>query len=101
MADYKAALKEYGYFTDDTFQENVAQMCVDAAKDYLRGAGIKPLSANSLYDLLIVRLAAYWYDHRSDLESGTVSRALEKGVQAMIHQLHYAGEEDHVHETDR
>lgn len=42
------------------------QLCLDATKAYVKGAGVpEPETPNPLYDLLVYRLAAFYVDNRS------------------------------------
>ena len=88
MAVSVDGLIQYGYATDDTFQRGIGQMCLDAAVAYLKGAGVQqPETENALYDLAVYMLAVHWYDNRGVAVLGQVSGSIEKGVQAIIHQI--------------
>ena len=88
MAATIDGLITYGYATDDTFQREIGQQCLDAAVTYLANADVpEPQEDNALYDLAVYMLAMHWYDNRGVATFGQVSGTIAKGVQAIIHQL--------------
>ena len=81
-------MMSYGYFADAEFDQTMAQLCLDAAKQYLRNADVpEPETDDPLYDLGVYMLAMHWYDHRGVAEVGSVSGEIQLGVRAIIHQL--------------
>ena len=81
-------MMSYGYFADAEFDRETAQLCLDAAKRYLRNADVRePVEEDPLYDLGVYMLAMHWYDHRGVAEVGSVSGEIQHGIQAIIHQL--------------
>lgn len=98
MADVPGLMKQYGYFDDGAFQPEVAQMALDAAKEYLRIADVRePEQPSSLYDLACYMLAAHWYDNRGVVAIGTTPQGeIAKGLQAVIWMLAQPGGESHA-----
>lgn len=88
MASVPEMMKQYGYFTEDTYQPEMAAMCLSAAKEYLKGADVfEPETPSALYDLACYMLAMHWYDNRGVVAVGTVQGSIALGVQSIIHQL--------------
>ena len=88
MAATLDGMIQYGYATDDTFQREIGQACLDAAAAYLRNADVpEPGEDSPLYDLAVYMLAMHWYDNRGVTVLGQVAGPIAKGVQAIIHQL--------------
>ena len=79
--------KSYGYGTDADWQPEVAQMCLDAAKEYLANAGVKERLQSPLYDLAVYMLTMHWYDNRGVQVIGQVRGEIQMGVRSIIHQL--------------
>lgn len=80
----------YGYLGDDTFDSAVAQLCLDAAKEYLANADVpEPETDSALYDLGCYMLAMHWYDQRGVVTLGAVQGEILHGVQSIIHQLRH------------
>lgn len=68
---------------DDTA---ILELCLNAATDYFRGAGVKdPIGDMPLYDLGIYMLATHYYDNRGAM--GDPAAALPYGVNSIINQL--------------
>lgn len=92
MADLPGLMKQYGYFDDGNFQPEVAQMCLDAAKEYLANADVKePDTGGALYNLACYMLANHWYENRGVVAIGTVQGNIALGVQSIIWQLNGGG----------
>lgn len=88
MANVPDMMKQYGYFGEDSYQPDVAAMCLNAAKQYLQGAGVpEPETPSEQYDLACYMLAMHWYDNRGVVSVGSVQGPIHLGVQALIHQL--------------
>ncbi|MBQ8537832.1 MAG: phage gp6-like head-tail connector protein [Clostridia bacterium] len=79
--------KNYGYGTDADWQPEVAQMCMDAAKEYLANAGVKERQDSPLYDLAVYMLTMHWYDNRGIQIVGQIRGELLLGIRSIIHQL--------------
>lgn len=68
------------------------QLCLDAAKEYFKNAGVaEPGESNALYDLGVYRLATFYADNRGPLPNGGGSDALPYGIQGIIIQLQVGG----------
>lgn len=80
--------KDYGYNTDDTWQPEIAHMCIVAAKEYLSNAGC-PERDSCLYDLAVCMLALNWYQNRGVTLVGAIRGEVQKGLDAIIPQLQY------------
>lgn len=81
------AMKRYGYLEED-FDEEIARLCLAAAKQSLRKAGVpEPEGDNELYDLAALMLAMHWYDHRGVVAIGTVQGEIKLGLDSIIHQI--------------
>lgn len=88
MASVPEMMKQYGYFTEDSYQPEVAAMCLSAAKEYLAGAGVpEPEAPSSLYDTACYMLAMHWYDNRGVVSVGAVQGPIQLGLQSIIHQI--------------
>lgn len=90
MAVSLSGMKEYGYATDGTWQEGTAKLCLDAAKQYVKNAGVPDPAdgeTNSLYELAVYMLAMNWYDNRETQIIGTVKETLAHGLNSIILQL--------------
>lgn len=80
-------MKQYGYLGEDTYQPDVADLCLRAAKEYLKGAGVAERSDSALYDMACYMLAMHWYDNRGVVTIGTVQGEIALGVNSIIHQI--------------
>lgn len=80
-------MKQYGYFGEDTYQPEVADLCLRAAKEYLKGAGVPEKTDSALYDMACYMLAMHWYDNRGVVTIGTVQGTIALGVNSIIHQI--------------
>lgn len=88
MASVPEMMRQYGYFAEDTYQPEIAAMCLSAAKEYLKNADVHaPESVSALYDMACYMLAMHWYDNRGVVTIGTVQGEIALGVQSIIHQL--------------
>ena len=89
MATVLDMMKQYGYFTEDSYQPKMAAMCLSAAKEYLKNADVvEPEGGSYLYDLACYMLAMHWYDNRGVVVVGTVQdKSIAMGVQSIIHQI--------------
>ena len=87
MAVTPETLREYGYGSESDWQPAVAQLCIDAAKNYLRRGGVEERLNDAEYDLAIMMLSMHWYDNRGVQVIGQVGGDIAKGVTSIIHQL--------------
>ena len=63
------------------------QLCLDAAKEYFKNAGVaEPGESNALYDLGVYRLATFYADNRGPLPNGGGYDALPCGIQGIVVQ---------------
>lgn len=79
--------KEYGYGSDDDWQPEIASMCLKAAKEYLKNAGVQERQSSPLYDLGVYMLTLHWYTNRGVMVVGQVRGEILNGITAIIHQL--------------
>lgn len=79
-------LRDYLRADPETYQSDLALLCLEGAKAYLLGAGV-PEEDSMLYCLGAYMLAGHWYLNRGVTAIGTVQGAIQLGVQAIIHQL--------------
>lgn len=86
-ATVEGLCKNYGYGTDADWQPDVAQMCLDAAKEYLANADVQERENSQLYDLAVYMLTMHWYQNRGVMIVGQVRGEIQKGITAIIHQL--------------
>ena len=64
MADL-AGFKRYAVIGDEESAAET-QLCLEAAMEYAKGAGVpEPEDDSALYDLRVYRLATFWHDNRS------------------------------------
>lgn len=67
MATAADLLRDYGYFTPESSQQTLMDICLRAAKQYLFDADlVEPAEGESdpLYDLACMMLETHWYDNR-------------------------------------
>lgn len=79
-------MRQYGYFDEGSYQPEVAALCLNAAKEYLKGAGCPEREDSALYEAACYMLAMHWYDNRG-VAIGTVQGEIALGVRAIIHQI--------------
>lgn len=74
---------------DGDLDDEVLQLCLDAAIEYLTGAGaVEPDSGSALFDMAAYRLATCYYEHRAP--DGSVDTSyVPPGINGMILQLRY------------
>jgi len=88
MADLSGLMKQYSYFDDGNFQPEIAQMCLDGAKEYLKNADVvEPEGGSALYNMACYMLANHWYENRGVVAIGTVQGNIALGVESIIWQL--------------
>ena len=92
MAVTEATLREYLRLPPDS-TENLS-LFLEAAKAKSRAAGVKEFQNNKHYDLLIVSLAAMYYENRGFAFSGSYQATAEENARRMINafvlELRYA-----------
>lgn len=92
------AVKGYCRVDGDEEDELLLSL-VDAAKDYLSGAGVdEPEGDVPLYLLAVKALTLHYYDHRGTTESGAV--AAIPGIQNAIVQLKLRAEAARILEAE-
>lgn len=75
----------YGKLEEES--EDVVTALVDAAEDYLAGAGVTPeLAAASLYNLAVAGIVTHWHENRAAVDK-TSPDDFEPGVRLVINQL--------------
>lgn len=80
-------MKQYGYYDEGSYQPEVADLCLRAAKQYMHNAGCsEPAESDPLYELGCYMLAMHWYDNRG-VAIGTVQGEIALGIHAIIHQI--------------
>ncbi len=88
MAVTISGMRSYGYATAETWQEEVATLCLNAAKKYFANGGVpEPAEQDALYELGVYMLAMDWYDNREVQVIGTVKETLAHGLNSIILQL--------------
>lgn len=84
-------LRDYGNYGDETTDAQLT-LCLGAAKEWLRNAGVpEPLNESPLYDLAVYRLATFYEERRGLVDSGTATDAAPQGIQGIVHQLRDSG----------
>ena len=79
-------MRQYGYYDEGSYQPDVADLCLRAAKEYLAGAGCPERDDSALYEMACYMLAMHWYDNRG-VAIGTVQGEIALGVHAIVHQI--------------
>lgn len=75
----------YGKLEEES--ESVVATLIDAAEDYLAGAGVTPeLAAASLYNLAVAGIVTHWHENRAAVDK-TSPDDFEPGVRLVINQL--------------
>ena len=79
------------YLRVDTGEDDrLIQALMDAAAEYLAGAGVTEHDGNQArYALAVKGLCLHWYDFRGDVDGGTVTE-LPTGLRAVINQLKFS-----------
>ena len=76
----------YGIIDGDASDE-VAELCLNAAKQWFRRAGVpEPQEADPLYDLGVYQLATFYYEKRSP-EGINFAASPPFGIQGIVLQL--------------
>lgn len=80
---------------DDTV---LLEICMDAAMEWLKNAGVPRMGSNRLYDLAVYMLATHYHEKRGatyEDNRSSVAKANEHipfGVFSILHQLRYGNE---------
>lgn len=84
MADI-ANLARYAVLDPDA-DSTILEICLDAAKEWFKGAGVEERTDSKLYDIGVYMLATHYYDRRGVVADGAVEM-IPLGVQSIMHQL--------------
>lgn len=82
MADL-AGFRRYAVIGDEESAAEV-ELCLEAAMEYAKGAGVPEMDDSALYDMLVYRLATFWHDNRSFPKENDASFV---GINGLIIQL--------------
>lgn len=90
-----STLKDYIGLPPNVSDE-IAQLCLDAAKSNARAAGIPDYKNNKQYDLFLCALASCFYDNRGMAFVGDASaqESAQRMINAFVLELRNAGEDD-------
>ena len=94
-------LREYLNMPPD-MNDDIASLCLNAAKSKARAAGIPEFQNNAQYDLFLCALSGLWYDNRNMCFVGTggntsVEKAARDMINSFVLELRYA-EDDQTEE---
>lgn len=81
-------VSRYAHSEDDP---DTTKLLISAAESYLNGAGIAENETNGLYTLAIGMLVSHWYDTRTPVAVGTVTKDVEYSLRGIIQQLQLCG----------
>ena len=80
-----AFVVSYGKLEEES--EEVVAALMDAAEDYLAGAGVTPtLAPASLYNLAVAGIVAHWHENRAAVDD-SAPEDFEPGIRLVINQL--------------
>lgn len=91
-AEIKAYLKEYLKVEDDE-DDRIITLQMKAGFAYLKNAGVKVEGVKKntdnykLYKLAVFMIVGSWYENRSTVITGTISKELEHSLTSIIIQL--------------
>ncbi|WP_053983811.1 head-tail connector protein [Niameybacter massiliensis] len=91
-AEIKAYLKEHLKVEDDE-DDHIITLQMKAGFAYLKNAGVKVESVKrdadnyELYKLAVFMIVGSWYENRSTVITGTISKELEHSLTSIIIQL--------------
>lgn len=75
----------YGKMEEES--ETVVAALIDAAEEYLAGAGVTPeLAAASLYNLAVAGIVSHWHENRAAVDQSSPDD-FEPGIRLVINQL--------------
>lgn len=75
----------YGKLEEES--KDVVSAMIDAAEEYLAGAGVLPeLASPSLYNLAVAGIVTHWHENRAAVDK-TSPDDFEPGVRLVINQL--------------
>lgn len=77
---------------DSDDEDTLIQDMQSAAEIYLLNAGVTQTYDNKLYCLVVKMLITHWYENRSVILIGSISKALEYSLSSIILQLNYTSE---------
>lgn len=60
-----------------------------AAEEYCKNAGVPVDYGNALYCLAVQMLVTHWYENRSPVDSGSVSKVVELSLVNILTQLRF------------
>ena len=90
MAVELEAVKAYMKAEDG--EDTLIRELMDAAAEYLAGAGVRETEGNAArYALAVKGLCLHWYDNRGNIITGTIVTDIPLGVQALICQMQAEG----------
>ena len=69
----------------DTDQE-MLELCMEAAQNYLENEGVPRLADDKLYDLAVYQLAVHFFDNKGVIAEGGTAE-IPMGPNAIMHQL--------------
>lgn len=88
-------LREYLNLPPDA-EDSVAELCLEAAKNKARAAGIPDYKDNAAYDLFLCALAGCWYDNRGlrfiTGNSALADESAQRMINTFVLELRHAGE---------
>lgn len=84
VADLASYLTLMPDATQDASTLKVLNMCLDAAKQKSKAAGIPEYEDNDQYDLFILALSAMYYDNRGFTFGGSYQATAEANARKMI-----------------
>ena len=92
-----AKLREYLNMPPD-MNDDIAELCLSAAKSKARTAGIPEFQNNAQYDLFLCALAGLWYDNRNmcfvgNSGNASIERAARDMINSFVLELRYAEED--------
>lgn len=69
---------------DPNAEDQVLEMCLEAAVAWYEGAGVPATTGGSLYTFWVANLAAWMYDNRGNADSNA---EIPRYIVASVHQL--------------
>jgi uncharacterized phage protein (predicted DNA packaging) len=84
-------IKEY-LRIDGAEEDNLIAGLQIAAEEYLNNAGVSKDYTRELYKIAIKLLVSHWYENRSGVVVGSISKALEYSLSSIIIQLQFTQE---------
>lgn len=81
-------VKEYAKI-DGTGSDTEVGLLINAAKRYLKNAGIAADEGNEQYIIAVAMLVTHWHDNRGGIAIGTISKEIEFSLRSVITQLQF------------